>query len=1094
MDIESLKRERLTDQQLALWFLAHSSPRDVRYNIGLAMRILGELNVEAFQLAMRRLVVHAPVLRNTFPGVGGIPEVVFNPLLTPALMHFDAHGWDEQYLARQIQEWHYRPFDLSSDCCLRFALFECAANEWVLVICAHHIIADFTCLGIILDQLECLYLDEIDSDLQCWFSPTQPFSAYVALEQSSLLEPSAGQTDAYWLEYLRHPPSALNWDPRWRHGDNSVSSHFFSIGSSRCRAISDFALASGVSVFTVMLSAWAVAVARASDHHDVVVGVPTSMRESQFRNTIGSLFTVLPVRLNTGASFNQLVRQARSDFFSALDHRRFRLSQALDALQVARIPERNPLFQTTVNMLGKTGKSRWIDLMMAPPTVKICWAGLALSHYPLHQQEGQVDIALEFVDAGEDLRCVIKADPRHFSLAGIATFTQHFTQLIDRLLTSPGLESGALTQPPQVDFNVIPGPLNACPRGATGAVSLVEWIDRLVQIHPDRIALREQGQTLSYQLLQRRSLRLARRLTQASHQHGQRIGISLPPGIDAVVAMLAILRTGAGYVPLDPALPNERLHGIIEQSQITTVIGDAQTLRQKAWPVATLDVHTGSEDSDDAIPALFDFSTVSGLAYSVFTSGSTGTPKGIDVEHHSIVALLEAAFRALDLQNALVWSWTSAASFDLSVWEIWGALCSGGTLLVVPSHIRNQPDRLLSLLDSAGVNVVTQTPSGLKNMLTEFARRPSLASLQHWCICGEALPGETARCYLSERWDLWSFYGPAETTVFASIEKVTEELVRYAVVPLGRPLDCATLYIMQQQQACAPGQHGEIIVGGSGVSRGYVGLKALTAERFIDDPYMPGKHAYRSGDSGYWDGERVHFCGRLDDQVKVHGHRVELGEIERCLETHAQVRQAAVFLETVAGLERLAAVTKPVENGAQPTELNLREHLRKWLPSYMHPTRFVSTPAIPVNRHGKLDREAVRRQWAVAQPTSADVPPRTVTPGRGDCWRVRLASIWRDVLGKNDICPDDAFFEIGGTSVALMQIHARLQQWPEGRQLLASDLFRFPTIRALGAFLQGDTVSPLEGSVSYCDNRRRHTLNQRRRKPDASGSQGGQDE
>ncbi|AZE93129.1 Siderophore biosynthesis non-ribosomal peptide synthetase [Pseudomonas orientalis] len=1089
MDIENSMSVELTAQQQALWFLAHSSTQDVRYNTGLAVRINGALNVTALQLAIHRMVSRTPLLRCTFPGAYGVPEVLFNKELSAPLMHFDARGWDEQYLAVKVQEWHYRPFDLSTDSSLRFGLFECGADEWVLVICAHHIIVDFTSLGIMLDQLECLYLDELDSDLQCWFSPGKPFSEYLALERSSLTAASADSTDAYWLEYLKHPPTTLNWDQRWRHGDNTASSHYFSIDSARYAAIRDYAVASGVSIFTVMLSAWAVAVARASDTTDVVIGIPTSMRDAQFQNTVGSLFTVLPVRLNTQASFDVLTRQARSDFFSALDHRQFNLSKALVGLQVARVPERNPLFQTTVNMLGQTGQSRWVDLIMAPSSVRAAWAGLSLSPCKLNQQEGQVDIALEFVDAQDELRCVIKADPRQFSLAGIQSFAGHLTELIDRLLIRPDLESSALVDSPQQDFNVVSGPLNQYPRDAVGAVSLVDWVDRNARLYPGRIALREQEKTLDYHALQMQSLQLADRIKKVSHGDAQRIGIALSPSIDAVVAMLAILRTGAGYVPLDPALPNERLCCIIEQSQITAVICDAQTLRQSAWPVATLDMHAVQDDADDVVPRLFDNSTANGLAYSVFTSGSTGTPKGIDVEHHSIVALLEATFQALNVEDGLVWSWTLATSFDLSVWEIWGALCSGGSLLIVPPHIRNQPDRLLALLDSAGVNVVTQTPSGLKSMLTEFSRGPVLASLRHWLICGEALPGETARHYLRDHWTLWNLYGPAETTVYASIEKVTEALARYAVVPLGRPLACATLYIVDQQRVCALGQPGEIVVGGAGVARGYVGLEALTAERFIDDPYMPGHRAYRTGDLGYWDGERVHFCGRLDDQIKVHGHRVEPGEIERCLETHEQVRQAAVFLESAAGHDRLVAVTRPVESAAPPDERNLREHLRKWLPAYMQPARFVSAQSIPINRHGKLDRQAVRQQWAAPQALDADVTPTDSAPGRGEGWRERLTTIWCEVIGKADIGADDAFFEIGGTSIALMQVHARLQEWPEGRQLLASDLFRFPTVRSLSAFLQGDTASPRE---SYSADRRRHTLAHRRREPQAL-ARGGQD-
>ncbi|MGF6126914.1 amino acid adenylation domain-containing protein [Pseudomonas frederiksbergensis] len=1093
MDILNSVKRTLTVQQRALWFLAHCSSQDVRYNIGQAMRVHGEFDVAAFELSVRRLVARTPVLRSTFPGIDGKPGLVINDQLEAPLMRFDARNRDEQYLVEQIQDWFYQPFDLAVQSSLRFGLFERGAHEHVLVICAHHIITDFTSLGLILDQLECLYLEEVGSDTQRWFTASRPFADYVALEQSYFADQGKGETEAYWLTHLKQPPPALSWSRHWRQGSTAASSHYFTVEASCYRAIKGLAQQRGASVFAIMLAAWTVTVAQESNSHDVVVGMPTSMRDAEFQNTIGSLFTVLPVRLRMEGSFNDVIQQARSGLFCALDHRQFELAHALEHLGVARIPERNPLFQTTVNMLGQVGQSRWVDLMMAPSTVRVPWAGLALSPWKINQQEGQVDIALEFIDAPDELRCVVKADPRCFSLVGIQTFVERFTQRIDRLLMAPERPLNMAPVESTQDYNTVPGPLNTPVCGATSAVSLVDWIDRQTARCPSRIALREQAQTLDYQALQARSLRLAHHLTCDTDRLHKRIGVALSPGIDAVVAMLSVMRAGAGYVPLDPALPEERLRRIIEQSGIDTVIGNAQTLRQCSWPALPLDLHAFERNPRDPMPALFDNSTGNGLAYSVFTSGSTGDPKGIDVEHHNIVALLEAMYQALDMDEALVWSWAHAASFDLSVWEIWGALCSAGTLLIVPVELRAQPDRLLALLDSEGVNVITQTPSGLKNLLTEFLRGPVLQPPRHWVICGEALPGETARHYLSDRWTLWNLYGPAETTVFATIEKVTEALTHFAVVPLGRPLACATLYVRDRQQTPALGQQGEILIGGAGVARGYVGLAATTAERFVDDPYLPAGRAYLTGDLGYWDGERLHFCGRLDDQIKVHGHRVETGEIERCLEAHAQIRQAAVFLETMSGHDRLVAVVLPAEDSGPVEEQHLREHLRKWLPAYMQPTRIVSTYVMPTNRHGKLDRQAVRHQWAVMQRVEHDATSSLDSGNRGDFWRNRLTSIWSDVLGRSDIGLDETFFEIGGNSLALMQVHARLQAWPEGQSLLASDLFRFPTIRTLCDFLRGGDTSMNDAPCTEsASSRRQQTLRSRRRDVQVFDVEGGQ--
>lgn len=270
MDIQNSMNPALTVQQHALWFLSHCSLQDVRYNIGLAVKVYGKFDIVSFELSIRRLVARTAVLRSTFPGTHE-PRLVINNHLEAPLMHFDARDWDEHFLAQQIQEWHSRPFDLAVESSLRFGLFDLGVGEHVLVVCAHHIITDFTSLGLILDQLECLYLEEVGNDPQRWFTPARPFSDYVALEQLYFDKQGNRATEAYWLEHLQHPPAALNWDSQWRQGCTAEASHYFTIDKSQCRGIRDFASGHGASVFTFMLAAWAVAVAHESKSHDVVV-------------------------------------------------------------------------------------------------------------------------------------------------------------------------------------------------------------------------------------------------------------------------------------------------------------------------------------------------------------------------------------------------------------------------------------------------------------------------------------------------------------------------------------------------------------------------------------------------------------------------------------------------------------------------------------------------------------------------------------------------------------------------------------------------------------------------------------------------------
>ena len=1088
VNISTSSKQSLTPQQRALWLLSQGTPDDVRYNVGFACRVIGNLNVDALRLSLSRLAAHTPVLRSIFPNIQGRPGLAVDDRLRPELVRIDVDGLDDLELSRTVQNWHYRPFDLATESSLRLGLFERGRGEAVLSVCAHHIIADFTSLGLILDQIEAFYLDEIGTEPAKWLERSRYFAEYAEVEEVLRAGPGGESTEAYWLERLKQPPSMLAWSDNWRLGRRAEASCFFKVGASQYRAIRDLAQQAGSSTFPIMLAAWAAVIARNTRSHDVIIGVPISIREFDFRNTIGNLLDVLPVRLQVQGTFKDVVTEAKSAVFSALEHRRFDLADMVTRLKVPRQPDRNPLFQTLVNMLGRTGQSRWLDLMLAPDYTRSRWADLTVSPWRIDQQEGQVDIALDFVDAQEELRCVVKGDTRLFSSRGLQRFVDEFLCELDLSIANPQRNVSLEACGVGSDYNVVPGALNKPVHKDDSIASLVDWIDRRTAIDPSLTAVRERGRALSYGELKARSELLAGHLLHDLGAKQGRIGVALTAGIDAVVAMLSIMRAGSGYVPMDPTLPDERVHAIIGRSDIEAVIGDTSTLRQRSWPVPTVDLSQLGDEPVRSSPTGLDRSKAEGLAYSVFTSGSIGGPKGIDVEHRNVVAFLQSMFREVSTAPGQIWSWYHAASFDLSVWEIWGALCSGGSVLVVPEEVRGQADQVISLLDREGVNIITQTPSALKNLLPVFSRAQHLQAACHWIICGEALPGETARHFLSHRWTLWNLYGPAETTVYTSIEKVTDELTHYPVVPLGRPLSFATVYVRDGDVTPPIGQQGELQIGGAGVARGYVGSLTADAARFIDDPYIPGGRTYRTGDLGYWDGERLHFSGRLDDQIKVNGYRVELGEVESGLESHEQVRQAAVFLETLSGLDRLVAVIQPVSADAGVNEQSLRNHLRLRLPAYMQPTRFLATRTMPINRHGKLDRNAVKGLWAEEHARHAIRPMPSGLGTEDSSLSDFLVSVWCEVLGRDDVGPTDRFFEIGGNSMAIAQVYARLRARGDCRLLAVSDLFRFPTIQSLCEFLDDSgRPSPDPQSGVTPMSRRQQTLRdrgQRRNLPD----------
>ncbi|WP_448511879.1 condensation domain-containing protein [Photorhabdus laumondii] len=429
--------ELLSMQQSALWFIDNDTPGDSKYNISMAFRIHGSFQIDAFRYAANQLVAKNATLRSTFVNVNGEPKLVINEHLPPALEVFDATNLSQKALEDAVQNFHSIPFQLEKVSCLRFGIYVVSAEEYVLHMCVHHIVSDFTSLGLMWDQLEHYYLAGLGEDDDSWLPPVEDFKDYAVKERKYYQSEAAEESKAYWSECLKQPPDVLQWDSFWRKGANDKSSVLFSIGEETTKKIKRLASKIGGSVFTVMLAAWSAYIARETKTADIVMGVPVSMRHSVHRHIIGCLFNVLPIRLSVDQTFHHFLLAAKERLLSALDNRNFCLSQMVEHLAAERNDGRNPLFQVMVNMLGHVEQSRWVALEMAGDSVQVSWAGRTISPFRVCQQEGQIDIELLFVDAGSHLRCEFKADKHFFSHSGLQIFAERFELVVEALVAAP---------------------------------------------------------------------------------------------------------------------------------------------------------------------------------------------------------------------------------------------------------------------------------------------------------------------------------------------------------------------------------------------------------------------------------------------------------------------------------------------------------------------------------------------------------------------------------------------------------------------------------------------------------------------------------
>lgn len=581
--------------------------------------------------------------------------------------------------------------------------------------------------------------------------------------------------------------------------------------------------------------------------------------------------------------------------------------------------------------------------------------------------------------------------------------------------------------------------------------SIHEWFAWQAARRPDAVAVVDEHDQLTYGELDERANQLAHHLSELGVGPAMPVGVHLPRTAQVVVAVLAVLKAGGAYLPLDPANPAERLEFMLADAGVEALLTDSAML--SARHVVRLDQIdlTGYPATVPTGPG----AGVDALAYVIYTSGSTGTPKGVMVEHRNVLALLTGTRGRFAFDEHDVWTMCASIAFDVSVWEMWGALLHGGRLVVVSDQVRRSPEELHALLRRERVTVLNQTPAAFRGLIrADEVRDPDETDLRLVIFAGESLTAAMLAPWLARHGEdrpvLVNMYGITETTVHSTYRRMRQADVDTGAGSLiGEALDGWTVRVLDEHgRECAVGQPGELYVGGAGVTRGYLGRPELTEQRYLPDPLAPGSRIYRSGDRArrLADGD-IEYLGRLDNQVKIRGHRIELGEIEVALGRHPGVREGTVLaLPDQAGDLRLVAYW--VGAGASmPTLTDLRAHLGASLPEYMVPSVFIALPALPLTGNGKVDWRALPEPDTV-RPELAVAFAEPQSP-----LQVELAKIWAEVLDVDRVGLDDDFFELGGQSMLAAEVVA-LTRERLGRPASLRLLFDESTLRAFAAALE----------------------------------------
>ncbi|PBK54515.1 D-alanine--poly(phosphoribitol) ligase subunit DltA [Pseudomonas syringae pv. actinidiae] len=1029
----------LSYAQQRQWIIWQLEPHSAAYNIPLALRLHGTLDVEALRRSVEHLIERHETLRTTFEQQGDEAFQVVHPA-SPFALNVDQlalGGTVEGYVDQEVQ----RPFDLQHGPLLRVRLLKLSEQEHVLVLTQHHIVSDGWSMPIMVDELmQCYQAATLGREAELAPLPIQ-YADY-ALWQRNWLEMGEQERQlAYWTQQLgdQQPILELPTDrprPALRSYDGARLN--VELDAALLNNLKALARQQGITLFMLLLASLQTLLHRYSGQADIRVGVPVANRtRSETQGLIGFFVNtqVLKAEFGTQTTVADLLQQIKQTAVQAQAHQDLPFEQLVEALQPQRDLSRSPLFQVAYNHQSE-GHNEAREL-----------AGLRLDYQVSDKHTAQFDLTLDTCERQNGLAASLTYATDLFDATTIERMAGHWRNLLSgmcrdvkqRIADLP-LLSVEERQNTLRDWNqnLAIYPTEQCAH---------QRIETQAERTPQAVALSLGAEQLSYQQLNRRANQLAHKLREQGVGPDVRVGLAAERSLEMIVGMLAILKAGGAYVPLDPDYPQDRLSFLMQDSGIELLLTQAQLLGQLPIPahVQTLDLADALDGYSTENP--INQAAPGNLAYVIYTSGSTGKPKGTLLAHNNLMRLFAATDDWFQFDENDVWTLFHSFAFDFSVWEIFGALLHGGRLVIVPREVTRSPEEFHALLVEQRVTVLNQTPSAFKQLMRVACDSTSALPLQKVIFGGEALDVASLKPWFARFGDqtprLINMYGITETTVHVTYRPITEADTQNPASPIGEAIPDLSWYVLDADfNPVAQGCSGELHIGHAGLARGYHNRAALTAERFVPDPFSnDGGRLYRTGDlARYKTAGTIEYAGRIDHQVKIRGFRIELGEIEARLQAHSAVREVIVL--AVDG--QLAAYLVP----AQPDQdqQNLREtlktELRAHLPDYMVPTHFIVLDKLPLTANGKLDRKAL------PAPDASQLQASYVVP-QGELEQ-QLAAIWADVLKIEQVGRSDNFFELGGHSLLATQVISRIRQQLDV-ELSLRDLFE---ARDLAAFAQ----------------------------------------
>ncbi|WNG57626.1 amino acid adenylation domain-containing protein [Archangium gephyra] len=1050
--LRRVSRERalpLSFAQERLWLLDQLEGDSAAYHMALAVELTGRVDMAALERSLREVTRRHDALRTRFVENGGTPiqlieESAELPLVVESL-EAEAEFGREAVVRQRIQEEMRKPFELAAGALARAVLLKLDPERHVLLLVVHHILSDGWSMGVLAREVMALYAAFTQGRPSPLPELPLGYGDYAVWQREWLRGEVLESQLVWWREQLKGAPHVLELPadrPRRMAGSGRAEQRMVVLPARLVERLETLARAEGATLFMALMAGVQVLLSRHSGQKDLLLGMPFANRNRVETEGVFGLFfepLVLRAELSGRPGFRELLKRAKKGMLEAFAHPHVPFEPLLKALGVQRDLTRAPLFQVLVGQVEAL-----------PEVAQVPGLGVKMLEAEQASTELDLTVMMAKLSHGVTLGAIYNAEL--FDAERIERMLEQLQVLLEAAVEAPDRAVEALPLLKEAERNKLLVEWNGANEALSRETCVHALFEAQVERTPDALAVMEGSRTVTYRELDARAAQLARQLRASGVGLETRVGVCVERSVEMVVALLGVLKAGGAYVPLDAEYPVERLRFMLEDSGARVVVSRA-ALREKLGEAAGrvwLDVDEASRPVAGAVELKVEV-PAEAAAYVLYTSGSTGQPKGVVVQHCSLVNFTRAAWSAFPVEPGDRVLQFASVSWDTSAEEIYSCLTRGGTLVLRTPEMLDVPEAFLARCEAAGVTQLNLPTAFWHEVVASLeGEQGKLPAGLKWVVIGgeRAVPERVAqwRRRVGNTVPLLNTYGLTEVTAVATAVELTTSAPEEAgrEVAIGGPLKNVRVYVLDGEMEPVPeGVVGELYVGGEGLARGYLGKPELTGERFVPSPFGNGERLYRTGDRARWrkDG-RLEYLGRGDEQVKVRGHRIELGEVEAGLLGHPGVREALVVVrEDVPGDKRLVAyvVARP---GQALESAEVRASLARKMPAYLVPQAVVVLAQLPLLPNGKVDRKALPApEQAGSTRPEEYVAPRTETERK-------LAGLWAEVLRREKVGLHDNFFEAGGHSLLAMQLVARVRD-AFRVELPLRNVFEAPTVQVM---------------------------------------------